>query len=69
MSTSRGLYTAPSWLGWLALLLEVALFIPFADFIALIVTLLWIIVVSVMLYMAADRRHADTAHLGNANAG
>ena len=28
--------------------------VPFADFIALIVTLLWIIVASVMLYMAAE---------------
>ena len=46
----------PRWLGWLALLLGVALFIPFADFAALIVSLLWIIVVSVMLYRtdAAD---------------
>ena len=40
----------PRWLGWLALLLGVALFVPFADFIALIITLLWIIVTSVMLY-------------------
>jgi hypothetical protein len=40
----------PSWLGWTALVLGIALFIPFADFIALILTLLWIIVVSVMLF-------------------
>ncbi len=40
----------PRWLGWLALLLGVALFVPFADFIALIIALLWIIVTSVMLY-------------------
>ena len=43
----------PRWLGWLALLLGVALFIPFADFIALIVALLWIILVSVMLYLGS----------------
>ena len=43
----------PRWLGWLALVLGVALFIPFADFIALIIALLWIIVVSVMLYLGA----------------
>jgi hypothetical protein len=38
------------WLGWIALVLGVALFIPFADFIALVLTLVWIIVVSVMLF-------------------
>lgn len=42
---------APRWLGWVALVLGVALFIPFADFIALILTLVWIIVVGVMLFM------------------
>jgi hypothetical protein len=40
----------PRWLGWLAVLLGVALFIPYADFIALIISLLWILVVSVMLF-------------------
>lgn len=43
------------WMGWLALALGVALFIPFVDFIALVVALVWIIVASVMLYAAADR--------------
>jgi hypothetical protein len=42
---------APRWLGWVALVLGVALFIPFADFIALILTLVWIIVVGVMLFV------------------
>jgi hypothetical protein len=37
-------------LGWTALVLGVALFIPYADFIALLLTLIWIIVASVMLY-------------------
>lgn len=40
---------AHTWLGWVALVLGVALFIPFADFFALILTLIWIIVVSIML--------------------
>ncbi len=40
-------------MGWAALLLGVALFIPFADFFALVLTLIWIIVESVMLYRAA----------------
>jgi hypothetical protein len=38
------------WLGWLALLVGVFLFIPYADFFALLVTLLWILGVSVYLY-------------------
>ena len=42
------------WLGWIALVLGIALFIPFADFIALILTLVWIIVVSVMLFRDTD---------------
>jgi hypothetical protein len=45
-----GRAAAPKWLGWVALVLGVLLFIPFADFFALIATLLWIIVVSVMLF-------------------
>lgn len=46
-SNSRGTYR---WLGWIALILGIALFIPYADFIALVLTLVWIIVVSVMLF-------------------
>lgn len=38
------------WLGWVALVLGIVLFIPFADFFGLILTLVWIIVVSVMLF-------------------
>jgi hypothetical protein len=50
----------PRWLGWIALILGIALFIPYAEvsFFALVVTLLWIIVASVMLYRgssSADR--------------
>lgn len=45
----------PRWLGWLALLLGVALFIPFADFIALIITLIWILAMAVMLYRSPDQ--------------
>jgi hypothetical protein len=41
---------AYGWLGWAALIFGIALFIPFADFVALILSLVWIIVVSVMLY-------------------
>jgi hypothetical protein len=40
----------PSWLGWTALLFGIALFIPFADFFALILTLVWIIIVSILLF-------------------
>jgi hypothetical protein len=42
------------WLGWVALVLGVALFIPFADFVALILSLIWILVVSVLLFRAAS---------------
>lgn len=41
-------------LGWTALVLGVALFIPFADFFALLLTGLWIIVTSVVLARGAD---------------
>ena len=37
-------------LGWIALAAGIALFIPFADFVGLIVAGLWIIVASVLLY-------------------
>jgi hypothetical protein len=45
-------------LGWIALVLGVALFIPYADFFALLLSLLWIIVTSVLLYRSPqeDRR-------------
>jgi hypothetical protein len=36
------------WLGWVALFLGIALFIPFADFVALLATGVWIIVTSVL---------------------
>lgn len=42
------------WLAWIALVLGVALFIPFADFIALLASGLWIIVASVVLFRAED---------------
>jgi hypothetical protein len=53
----------PRWLGWTALALGIGLFILFVDFVALILTLIWIIVVSVMLFRAAhdDPRLAPDA--------
>jgi hypothetical protein len=54
----------PRWLGWIALVLGIALFIPYADFFALVITLLWIIVASVMLYRGSSS--ADRA-LGTAS--
>jgi hypothetical protein len=44
----------PRWMGWLAIALGVLLFIPFADFFALLVTLIWIIVASILLYRQGD---------------
>jgi hypothetical protein len=40
-------------LGWFALILGIALFIPFADFFALLLTGVWIIVASIMLARSA----------------
>jgi hypothetical protein len=40
----------PRWLGWAALVLGIALFIPFADFFGLLLTLLWLAAVSIMLW-------------------
>jgi hypothetical protein len=42
-------------LGWIALVLAIALFIPFADFFALLATLTWIVVTSVVLARGAQR--------------
>jgi predicted permease len=45
----------PRWLGWIAVVLGALLFIPFADFIALLLTLIWIIVASIMLWRTHER--------------
>jgi hypothetical protein len=39
-------------LGWIALALGIGLFIPYVDFFALLLSLLWIIVTSVLLYQS-----------------
>jgi hypothetical protein len=46
---------ASRWLGWTALLLGIALFVPAADFLAALLTAIWIIVASVMLARASGR--------------
>jgi hypothetical protein len=51
----------PRWMGWLALVLGVLLFIPFADFFALLVTLIWIIVASIYLYRQGGGEAAASA--------
>lgn len=38
------------WVGWSALVLGIALFIPFADFFALLLSLVWVLVESVVLF-------------------
>ena len=43
------------WLGRIALVLGIALFIPVADFVALLLTAVWIIVASVMLFREGAR--------------
>ncbi len=51
----------PRWMGWVALALGVLLFIPYADFFALLVTLIWIIVTSVYLYRQGGEPAARAA--------
>jgi hypothetical protein len=46
------------WLGWIALALGIALFIPVADFVALVATLVWIVVVSALQLRAPRAAHA-----------
>ena len=46
------LSSASRWLGWTALVLAFALFIPFADFFAMMATAIWIVAVSVALARA-----------------
>jgi hypothetical protein len=46
---------AHRWLGWTALVLGIALFVPAADFFAALLTAIWIIVASVMLARASGR--------------
>jgi hypothetical protein len=48
--TSLTRATTYRWLGWTALVLGVALFIPFADFFALLLTGVWMIVTSILLF-------------------
>jgi hypothetical protein len=55
---------AARWLGWVALVLGVALLIPFADFIGLILTGVWILVESFRLTRQPDA--APAAALGTA---
>jgi hypothetical protein len=53
--------TSTRWLGWAALILGVALFIPYADFFALLLSGVWIVVESVILYRQAPAATTLTA--------
>jgi hypothetical protein len=48
------------WLGWIALALGVALFLPFLGVLALLLSALWIIVASVALFSTVGRRGERT---------
>lgn len=54
------------WLGWSALVLGIALFIPFADFFALLLTALWMVVTGVALARTSREvptvTHPQAAH-------
>jgi len=52
----------PSWLGWVSLVMGIALAIPPINFISIIVMNLWVIAVAVVLYM--DSRGVDDAQPG-----
>jgi hypothetical protein len=47
-------HAAPRWVGWVTLVLGIALFIPYADFIALILTGVWFLIESVQLVRQPD---------------
>lgn len=46
------------WFGWIAALLGVALFIPYADFVGLLGTLVWIVVLSLVLLRSTEAEYA-----------
>jgi hypothetical protein len=51
----------PRWLGWVALVLGVALFVPYADFVALLAMLVWIPVAGVLVARGETGRAYVTA--------
>lgn len=53
-------------LGWIALVLGIAAFLPFADFFALLATLLWIVVTGVVLARSGAREPGYAAAPGPA---
>jgi hypothetical protein len=53
--------TTTRWMGWAALILGIALFVPFADFFALLLSGVWIVVESVMLYRQSPTATALSA--------
>jgi hypothetical protein len=56
--------TGRRWLGWCALVLGIALFVPFANFFAMLATALWIVVASLALVrQPAPARSADRSRV------
>ncbi|MEU1074632.1 MULTISPECIES: hypothetical protein [unclassified Streptomyces] len=63
LGTARSGTPLPRWLGWAGIVLGVLMFVPWAGFIAFLVSGLWIIMASVLL---ARRPHVpDTARASN----
>lgn len=56
------LSSASRYLGWTALVLACALFVPFAGFFAMLASAVWIVVVSVLLASASTERVSVAAH-------
>ncbi len=52
---------AQRWMGWVALVIGIAMFIPFADFFALLLMGLWLIAESVLLLRSSEPAEAASA--------
>ena len=51
----------PRWLGWLSLLLALGLLIPYISFVFWVPFGVWVLVVSVLLYLRPEALHTRTA--------
>lgn len=55
----------PSWLGWAAVVIGVAAFLPFVGFVAFLAGGVWVLVTSILLYTKWDELHAGPAAGGD----
>ena len=57
----------PKWLGWLALVVGVACFIPYVGFLGFIASTLWIVLTSVVLFRGPKRTEGTTDAVSTAD--